>query len=271
MRIGKQLAPFSAISTADATSITVRGKDLCTELMGRMNFTDFYYFLLTGREATPLQSLFLNAALVAIAEHGLTPTVQAARMTYDADPAALQAAVAAGLLGAGSVVLGTSELCGHLLHAVVEEAGNDEVSLETACLRQLQARKAAGQTVAGYGHPLHTKEDPRTTRLLKMAAEHGSEGRYVRALRMVERLIPEVYGRPLTINASGAIPAVLLDVGFPLQALKGIPILARTVGLLAHLHEEASRPIGFLMSHHAEMAITYDGPPPGAADDPAGG
>ena len=132
MKIGKQ-EPFSTIATSDADSITIRGKDLCSELIGKLNFADFYFFLLTGEMPTPQQSFFVNATLVTIAEHGLTPTVQAARMTYDADPAALQGAVAAGILGAGSVVMGTSELCGRFLHEII-------TSLQEAGLVQLVAR-----------------------------------------------------------------------------------------------------------------------------------
>lgn len=261
MKIGNQPHPFTSICTADVDSITIRGKDLCSELIGKMNFADFYYFLLTGQQATPVQGMFINAALVTLAEHGLTPTVQAARMTYDVDPAALQAAVAAGILGAGTVVMGTSELCGRFLHEIVEAANATGNSLEEAALQKLVERKSAGLTVPGYGHPLHSSGDPRSARLLAMASEQGVSGRYIRALLAVEQLISQVYGRSLPINASGAVPAVLLEVGFPVGALKGIPILARTAGLLGHLYEEASRPIGFLMCHHAESAISYDGPP----------
>lgn len=259
MRIGKQDQPFTAISTSDAHSITVRGKDLCADLMGRMGFADYYFFLLTGNTPTPQQSFFINAALVTLAEHGLTPTVQAARMTYDVDPAALQAAVAAGILGAGSVVMGTSELCARFLHDIVETSTATGQSLEMVARTKLVEKKASGQTVPGYGHPLHSSGDPRTLRLLDLAAEQGVAGAYLESLSIVEGLIPDVYGKTLPINASGSIPAVLLQVGFPVGAMKGIPILARTAGLLAHLHEEASRPIGFLMCHHAEQAITYDG------------
>jgi len=259
MRIGNQNQPYTAISTSDAHSITIRGKDLCTDLIGKMNFADFYFFLLTGHAATPRQSLFINAALVTLAEHGLTPTVQAARMTYDVDPAAIQAAVAAGILGAGSVVMGTSELCGRFLDDIVQTSESTGQSLEMVAAEKLTQRKAAGQTVPGYGHPLHSSGDPRTRRLLDLAAEQGVAGPYLDTLMIVEKLIPGIYRRNLPINASGSIPAVLLQVGFPVGALKGIPILARVAGLLAHLYEESQRPIGFLMCYHAEQAIRYDG------------
>lgn len=264
MKIGKQSQPYTAISTADAQSITIRGKDLCADLMGKIGFADFYFFLLTGNVATAKQSLFINAALVTLAEHGLTPTVQAARMTYDVAPAALQAAVAAGILGAGTVVMGTSELCGRFLHDIVETSQQSGSSLESVARTKLTERKAAGLTVPGYGHPLHSGGDPRTQRLLALATEHDVAGPYLDALLVVEQLIPAIYERNLPVNASGSIPAVLLQVGFPVGALKGIPILARTAGLLAHLFEESTRPIGFLMCHHAEQAISYDGLPAGS-------
>lgn len=260
MRIGRQDDPHTAICMADADTITIRGKDLCDDLIGNIGFADFYVFLLTGATPTPAQSRLVNAALVAIAEHGLTPTVQAARMTYDADPAALQGAVAAGLLGAGTVVMGTSELCGRFLHDIVTTHAASGDTLDAVVQSKLAARKAAGQTVPGYGHPLHAGGDPRTARLLALAEELQVQGRYLDALFAVERLIPSVYGRQLPINASGSIPAVLLQAGFPLGALKGIPILARTAGLLAHLFEESTRPIGFLMADYADRAIAYDGP-----------
>ena len=73
--------------------------------------------------------------------------------------------------------------------------------------------------------------------------------------------MPKLIGKPLALNVSGAIPAVLLDAGYPLAALKGVPLLARTAGLIAHLLEEQSRPIGFVMSAAAAEAIDYDGQP----------
>lgn len=259
MRIGKQDNPYTAISTSDAHSITIRGKDLCTELVGNMGFTDFFFLLLTGKQATDDQRFFVDAVLLSIAEHGLVPSVQAARMTHAAAPEALQGAVAAGLLGCGSVVLGSTEACGRFLSELINDARSQGVSFDEAAKQALTAMAAAKKQVPGFGHPQHSGGDPRAARLLELAAERGVEGDHISMLRAVEQAIPAVLGRSLPINVSGAIPAVMLDVGFPLTALKGIPILARTAGLIAHLSEEASRPIGFLMSHHAAQSIQYDG------------
>ena len=115
MRIGKQDQPFTAISTSSANSITVRGRDLCRDLIGKVGFTDYFYLLVTGSPPTDDQRFFTDAVLVAIAEHGLVPSVQAARMTLAAAPEAWQGAMAAGLLGVGSVIAGSSEMTAKLL------------------------------------------------------------------------------------------------------------------------------------------------------------
>jgi citrate synthase len=247
MLIGKAGSAATSISTADAASITVRGRDLTSDLMGRLSFTDYFHLLVTGREPTEKQRFFLDLLLVAIAEHGLVPTNQAARMTYAAEPGALQAAVAAGILGCGSVILGTTELCGRFL---AEARGRD--------LREMVAGiRAAGGKVPGFGHPLHKPVDPRAERILMLADERGAAGAHVALARASVPLVAEIWGRPLPMNVSMPIAAVLLDLDFPPAILKGIPILARTASLLAHLGEESERPIGFRMAAAAEAAIAY--------------
>jgi citrate synthase len=256
MLIGKAGKATTAISTADAASITVRGKDLCRDLMGHVSFTEYFGLLVTGQPPTKEQVFFLDLLLVAIAEHGLVPTNQAARMTYAADPSSLQSAVAAGILGCGSVILGTSQYCGEFLLATAKACdaapGDDE-----AAVRSIAERiKAQGGKVPGFGHPVHRPVDPRTQRILELA-EDATQSRFAHLARVVERVVPEVWGKTLPMNVSMAIAAVLLDLGFPSGMLKSIPILARTASLLAHLAEEAENPIGFLMASKAEAAITY--------------
>ena len=257
MRIGKQDQPFSAISTSTPEAITVRGKDLVGELIGQVDFTAYFWFLVTGAWPTEIQRFFADAVLVAIAEHGLVPSVVAARMTYAAAPEAFQGAVAAGLLGCGSVVLGSAEAAGRFLNELVIAA--DEHGQEGAARDAVLALKASRKAVPGFGHPLHAEGDPRGNLLLKLAEEKGVAGDHVRMLYAVREVLPETLGRPLPINVNGAIPAVMLDVGFPLAALKGISLLARTASIIGHLQEESERPIGFVLSNHAAAAIQYDG------------
>jgi citrate synthase len=246
----------SGISDADERSVTVRGKQL-TELIGTISFTEFFVLLLMGRLPSADERFFLDATLVAIAEHGFTPTVQAARMTIAADPASLQGAVAAGILGCGTVVLGTAEEAGKMLHAALERArasGRDEATVAREMCEELRARRAA---LPGFGHPFHRPEDPRAQRLLALADARGTAGPCVRMIRAFAATADDVWGKHLLLNVSGAIAAVMLDVGFPLDALKGIPILARTAGILAHLHEDATDRLGFFLASKAAEAVNY--------------
>lgn len=262
MRIGKQDNALTAIATSDAETITVRGEDLCADLIGKIGFTDYFWFLVLGRRPTEAQARMMDACLVAIAEHGLVPSVQAARMTLAAGPEAWQGAMAAGLLGMGSVVAGSSEAAGRYLAGIIARAQADGSDIETVAVASLGELKTRREKVPGLGHPQHSAGDPRADRLLAIAGELGIRGQYCETLSLLARHAPGIYGRPLPINVSGAIPAVILDAGWPLGALKAVPLLARTAGLSAHLHEESQRPIGFIMSHKADLAIGYDGAMP---------
>jgi citrate synthase len=258
MRIGEARAATTKICTARADAVEVRGRDLCRDLMGRLSFTEYFYLLLVGREPTPDLRYFLDLLLVAIAEHGMVPTVQAARMTLASDPNSLQGALAAGLLGCGPVLLGTSELCGALLvegrRRVAEGEDADRVALELA--RKI---REAGGKAPGFGHPVHRPLDPRAERILELADRRGVSGPHIDLARRLRAAVAEVWGKPLLMNVSMPIAAVLLDLDFPPAMIKAIPLLARTGGLLAHLAEERENPIGFLLAGEAEAAVSYTG------------
>jgi citrate synthase len=258
MLIGKPGPAKTAIATADASGITVRGRDLADDLMGRLTFTEFFYLLICGSEPSDSQRYFLDLLLVAIAEHGLTPTAVAARMTYDAAPDSLQAAVAAGILGCGTVVLGTSELCGAVLADAARrvDAGGKPDKVVADIAGEIHAN---GKPMPGFGHPLHKPVDPRATRILALADERKIAGRHLDLARRFIPAVAKAWGRALPMNVSMPIAATLLDLDFPAAMIKAIPILARTAGLLAHLAEEQERPIGFLMAAKGEAAIGYDG------------
>jgi len=265
MKIGKATVPRTAICTSDEHTIVIRGRDLSKDLIGQVSFIDHFFLLLNGRMPTAGEAAVLNATLVAIAEHGLVPSVQAARMTFAAAPDALQGAVAAGILGCGSVVLGSSETAGRM-YSEIDAKTQGGMPLHEAALSVMQAWRAAGKSIPGYGHPLHKERDERVDALFAVARRAGTDLRFVAIAEAVEGLIPDLLGKPLKLNVSGAIPAVLLGAGFPAQALKGVPILARTAGLIAHLYEEMQQGIGFALSYQATREMVYDGEvPPGFA------
>jgi citrate synthase len=231
--------PVTRIAEAYPDRVEIRGRDLAGELMGRLTFTEYFHLLVTGREPTEDERFFLDVLLVAIAEHGLMPTNVAARMTLAADPGSLQGAVAAGILGAGPVVLGTAEECARLLEQTLAD-GADPAEIVRGLRR-----------VPGFGHPVHKPVDQRAERILELADARGVSGPHV----ALARKFHEAVG--LTMNVSMPIAAVLLDLGYPAVFVKAIPILARTASLLAHLAEEQEHPLGFTLARAAEEAVEY--------------
>jgi citrate synthase len=246
----KHGGPITQISQAYPDRVEVRGRDLTGDLMGRLSFTEYFHLLLTGDEPTEDQRFFLDLLLVSIAEHGMMPTNVAARMTLASDPGSLQGAVAAGILGCGPVILGASEECARLLE---DARASGRQPLEIA-----QEIHAAGGKVPGFGHPVHRPVDPRAERILELADERGISGPHVALARSLRDAVSEVWGKPLTMNVSMPIAAVMLDLGFLSAAVKAVPILARTAGLLAHLAEEQEKPLGFLLAKAAEEAVDYE-------------
>jgi citrate synthase len=238
--------PVTHIGHAYPDRVEVRGRDLTGDLMGRLSFTEYFHLLLTGREPSAEQRFFLDLLLVAIAEHGMMPSNVAARMTLAADPGSLQGAVAAGILGAGSVVLGASEECAQLL-----EQGGDPITIARTI-------HDAGGKVPGFGHRVHKPVDPRAERILKLADERGVSRSHVELARALHEAVAEVWGKPLTMNVAMPIAAVMLDLGYPAATVGAVPILARTASLLAHLAEEREQPLGFLLAGAAEDAVEYE-------------
>jgi citrate synthase len=233
------------IGAVDADSITVRGLDLANDLMGKVTFTELTYLLVQGRAPTPEETVLLDAVLVSLAEHGLTPTVLAARLTHTGAPESLQGAVAAGLLGAGSVFLGVVEETAVFLDGVVEDAGDDD--LKRLAVDAVRARIEAGGRIPGLGHPVHKGGDPRTERIYAIAREQGLEGPHLRALELVAAAHREATGKVLPINGAGVAGATLADLGFPARIVRGMALLARTAGLVAHLEEEMARGLGMAL------------------------
>jgi citrate synthase len=249
------------IGSSAPDRITVAGRDLPGELMGRLTLTELAYLLVTRREATPGERRIVDAVLVSLADHGLTPSALAARLTYTGAPEAIQAAVAAGLLGAGSVFLGpTGDTAFFLADAL---SGREPREIEDASLRRIaeaavDERRHAGLRVPGLGHPVHRTEDPRVPRLYQLAAEEGLLGPHLRLLEQVAEVHEQATGRRLPINGAGAGGAALVDVGIPPASVRGFALIARTAGLVAQLAEEAEHPIGRPLADDVERRAHYD-------------
>jgi len=243
----------TSIATSTPDDIVVRGKSLCRDLLGELTFTQMMCFQILGRVPSAGETALVDACLIALMEHGLTPSVLSARLVYSSAPEALQGAVAAGLLGVGSRFVGTVEGCAALLARMV--AGDTDAAGEAA--RIVEEHRAARRALPGFGHPTHVPDDPRTPRLFALAREHGVAGAHIAALEVLSATLDRALGRHLTINATGAVAAVLGDVGVPAEIMRGFALVARCAGLVGHIHEEQLQPAMTTIWESAERAVPY--------------
>jgi citrate synthase len=252
----------SGIGHSTADSITVCGRDLADELMGRVTFTDLAFMLVARRAPTAGEARLFDAVLVSLTDHGLTPTVLAARLTQTGAPESLQAAVAAGLLGAGSVFLGPTGDTAQFLHEVIQRAllsrESDDEALRSAAVAAVRALHDDGRRVPGLGHPIHKERDPRVPRLYEIATEAGVLGPHMRLLEHVRAANEEISGRRLPVNGAGAAGAALADLGLPPDMARGFALLARTAGLVGHLAEEAEQPLGMPLYREIDGRMVYE-------------
>ncbi|MEQ7007443.1 citryl-CoA lyase [Actinopolymorpha sp. B17G11] len=257
----------TSLGMSDADSISLLGKDLAADLMGHVGFGELAFWLVTQQRPTPAQVRVFEAVLVALADHGFTPTAIAARLTYLSAPDSLQGAIAAGLLGGGSRFLGVTEDCGQFLAGVLEqhrdkcpERLDDDAAWDAVALSAIQHARESGRLVPGLGHPVHKHQDPRTPRLLAIAAQEGLKGPHLRLFEAIGRVHPRVLGRTLPLNGAGVCGAALADLGLPLELLRGFALLARAAGLLGQLAEEVRRPIGRDVYLSVDRNATYVDP-----------
>lgn len=245
-RMGADDAISSEMGFSTADRVVVRGLDLPSEILGMLDLGAMAFLEIVGRVPSAGEARTFNALLVTLVEHGMTPQAMTARLTYLGAPDSIQGAVAAGLCGLGSVFGGAAESAARMLQ---ERDGRDAAAIVSGYLE-------AGKPVPGIGHPLHKPIDPRTPRLFAIAAEHGFCGPYVAALEAIAAEASARTGRVLPINATGAIGAVMTEMGFPWRLCRGVAVIGRAVGLVGHIAEEMRRPIAGAIWRRAEAEIT---------------
>ena len=253
----------TGLGTSDADSITLLGHDLASELLGKIAFGELAFYLIAKKRPTKGQLVMFEAVLAALADHGFTPTAIAARLTYASAPDSLQGALAAGLLGGGSRFLGVTEDCAIFLNAELQRVGAasrtseqwDDVARETV---KLQREK--GKFVPGLGHPVHKQGDPRTPVLMALARENGTFGPHLALFEAIGRVHSEILGKTLPLNGAGVCGAVLADLDLPLGVMRGVALLARCAGLLGHIVEEQTHPIGIDVYMNVDRNIDYQPP-----------
>ena len=233
----------TSLGTSSADEIRLLGRNLTEDLMGQVGFGELAFWLVTLRRPTPAEVRVFEAVLVALADHGFTPTAIAARLTYLSAPDSLQGALAAGLLGGGSRFLGVTEDCGRFLAETLVAAGTER-DYDVIALAAVRRARAEKRFIPGLGHPVHKERDPRTPVLIAIAEQEGLRGPHLRLFEAIGRTHDQVLGRKLPLNGAGVCGAALADLGLPVDLLRGFALLARAAGLLGQIAEEARRPIG---------------------------
>jgi len=237
----------TSLGTSSAEAIRLLGQDLSADLMGKVGFGELAFWLVAMRRPTPSETRVFEAVLVALADHGFTPTAIAARLTYLSAPDSLQGALAAGLLGGGSRFLGVTEDCGMYLHQALSRVSSlpkNDAQWDALAATIVTRTKLDGKFVPGLGHPVHKVTDPRTPVLIAIATEEGLRGPHLQLFEAIGRVHEQVLGRRLPLNGAGVCGAALADLGLPVELLRGFALLARTAGLLGQIAEERRRPIG---------------------------
>jgi len=225
--------------------IVVRGKDLPGEVIGKLDFIETICLLALGRVPEAREKTMLNALLVTAADHGLTPITLAARLTLLGAPESLQGAIAAGLLGGGNTFLGTTQNVCEMLASARERLPNDpdDALITKAADDLVAASLGSDRGVPGYGHPIHTRGDPRVPALAELSTANGYFGVPWRLAYAIEESLSKQRRRRLPLNAAGAMGAIYAELRLPPLMARGLALVGRCGGLVAHLLEEQERPI----------------------------
>jgi len=254
MSTKKPNSPTTALSRHTNDALFYRDKNVVDDLMGQASFTQVMFYHILGREPRPCDIAILDAVLIALMEHGLTPSAISTRLAYHSAPEALQGAVAAGLLNVGSQFIGTMENAAKLLHLVM----NDAEGVEAAARREITAIRKARAMLPGFGHHLHRPDDPRSPKLFEIALGFDDiSGNAIEALKTISAIVDETYGKHLTINATGAIAAVLMEIDVPVDIMRGFAVISRSAGLVAHIAEEREKPTARKIWDITEEAIPF--------------
>lgn len=250
----------SDMAWSTPTQIFIKGHPL-DDLIGTVDLGGMLFLLLAGRQPTSEELRMTNAVLVALVEHGMTPSAMAARLTWLGAPESTQGAVASGLLGVGSRLVGPVDEVARTLQEAVAGLRRDgavqlpahDVDFYSQTAEAIVADFAAkGTPVPGIGHPVHKPEDPRTVKLTELAAELRMQGPHLCLQQAIRHAAGERWNRHFPINVTGAIGAVVSDMGFPWRIARGFAVVSRCVGLVGHLHEEIHHPIARALAEDTE-------------------
>ncbi len=250
-----QLPPTTSLCRYTDTEIFYRDRNLVDDLLSSdRDFVTVMMQHILGRDVSPSQVRVMNAILIVMMEHGLTPSAIATRSIYMSAPENLQGAVAAGLLAVGSQFVGTIENNARVLSELVDMEPEAQAIRAAEIVREHRARKAH---LPGFGHHLHKPDDPRALKLLEIGEQEAENPRHLRALRTLAAAVDEEFERHITINATGATAALLGDMGIPVDLMRGFAVISRAAGLVAHIAEEQRKPSGRFIWETIDKAMPF--------------
>ncbi len=240
---------------SDTSRLLMRGRDTLQDVVGKLTFSETLFFIVTGRQPNQGETRVFDACLVILMDHGITPTALVARLVADSIPDDIQVPIAAGILMIGNKFAGTMSGAGRLLadgiaHGDAKAWAATTVAEYTASRRRLP----------GFGHPHYHPEDPRASRLFEIAAEAGMRGPYTELITTLSSEIDKAAGKHVTLNVTGAMAALLCEIGFPVGVLRGVTVVARAGGLVAHILEEQERHAGAEIMNRVDETIVYEDP-----------
>ncbi len=250
----KKLRTRIGTPTHDIDRLIFRGKNTLHELVGKVTFTEGVFLAVTGKLPTPQQTKILDACLVILMDHGITPSALVARLVADTVPTDIQVPMAAGLLTVGNKFMGTIAGAGALLQKGIESGKAPEVWARETVAEAITAKRR----FPGFGHPDYFPDDPRTVRLFEVANEVGVSGRYIAMIKLLESEIERQGGKRIPLNATGAIGALLCEIDFPVAAMRGVAVISRSAGLLAHALEELESGSSWPVMQMVMNAVPYD-------------
>jgi len=245
--------PVTELCAHSMSGMCYRDKDLVHDLIGKRTFTEVMFTQIMGRSPRAVDLRIVDAVLITLMEHGLTPSAIAARLIYMSAPENLQGAVSAGLLAVGSQFVGTMENCSGLLEQLMQAADKEQAALDIA-----HSFRQRGQHLPGFGHHLHKPDDPRSLKLIEIVRmEPELPQSHIHALQILGKAVDEVNGKHITINATGAVAALLGEIGIPTQLMRGFAIISRAAGLVSHIAEEQRIPTARFIWDTIDKAIPY--------------
>lgn len=233
----------SDIAWSAPDRVLIHGHDLCKEIVGKVDFGQMAFLQIFARMPKDDNELrMFNAIMVILVEHGITPSALSTRLTLSGAPESVQAAVAAGLLGLGSVFVGSLDQAARMLQGAIADPQNPG-NLEAIAEQIVSDYLTKKAIIPGIGHPFHKPIDPRTGALFQVARETGYYGPYADLITLIGQKAEQRTGKVLPVNVTAAMAAVASQMGLSWKYVRGLAVAARAVGLVGHVIEEMRQPM----------------------------